>query len=117
MAGGVKRGDIWRVSGGPDYAGKPRPAIILQDDVFDATASIIVCPLTTHQVDAPLIRLAVEPSERNGLRSPSYAMIDKITSVSKKKLEHHVGKLSDEDIVRINRAIVVFLGLAGPGTR
>ena len=113
----MKRGEIWTVSGGPDYAGKPRPAIILQDDVFDATASVTVCPLTTHQVDAPLIRLAVEPSERNGLRSTSHAMIDKITTVSKKKLEQHVGKLSDEDIVRVNRALVVFLGLAGPGTR
>ena len=113
----MKRGDIWTVSGGPDYAGKPRPAIILQDDAFDATASITVCPLTTHQVDAPLIRLALEPSERNGLRSTSHAMIDKITTVSKTKLEHHIGRLSDEDIVRINGAIVVFLGLAGPGTR
>jgi mRNA interferase MazF len=113
----VKRGDIWTVSGGADYAGKPRPAIVLQDDAFDATASVTMCPLTTHQVDAPLIRLVIEPSQRNGLRSTSHAMIDKITTVSKKKLEHHVGKLSDEDIVRINRAIVVFLGLAGPGTR
>ena len=117
MAARVKRGDIWTVSGGPDYAGKPRPAIILQDHAFDGTASITLCPLTTHHVDAPLIRLAVERSERNGLRSTSHAMIDKITTVSKKKLEHRVGKLSDEDIVRINRAIVVFIGLAGPRTR
>jgi mRNA interferase MazF len=117
VADGVKRGEIWTVSGGPDYAGKPRPAIILQDDAFDATSSVTICPLTTHHVEAPLIRLPVEPSERNGLRSTSDAMIDKITTVSKKKLEYHAGKLSDEDIVRINRAIVVFLGLAGPGTR
>lgn len=68
-------------------------------------------------VEAPLIRLAVEPSERNGLCSTSDAMIDKITTVSRKKLEEHVGKLSEEDIVRVNRAIVVFLGLAGSGTR
>jgi mRNA interferase MazF len=113
----VKRGEIWTVSGGADYADKPRPAIVLQDDAFDATASITICPLTTHQVDAPLIRLVIEPSQRNGLRSTSHAMIDKITTVSKKKLEHHVGKLSDEDIVRVNRAILVFLGLASPGTR
>jgi mRNA interferase MazF len=117
VADGVKRGEIWTVSGGPDYAGKPRPAIILQDEAFDATSSVTICPLTTHHVEAPLIRLPIEPSEQNGLRSKSDAMIDKITTVSKKKLEHHVGKLSDEDIVRVNRAIVVFLGLAGPGTR
>jgi mRNA interferase MazF len=117
VADRVKRGEIWTVSGGLDYAGKRRPAIILQDDAFDATSSVTICPLTTHHVEAPLIRLALEPSQRNGLRSTSDAMIDKITTVSKKKLEHHVGRLSDEDIVRVNRAIVVFLGLAGPGTR
>ncbi len=117
MARGVKRGDIWTVAGGPDYAGKPRPAVILQDDAFDSTASVTVCPFTTHAVDAPLMRLPVEPSERNGLRAASQLMIDKITTVSKKKLETRIGRLSDEDILRVNRAVVVFLGLAGPSAR
>jgi mRNA interferase MazF len=113
----VKRGHIWTVAGGPDYAGKPRPAIILQDDAFDATASITVCPLTTQSVDAPLIRLPIEPSERNGLRATSHVMVDKITTVAKKKIEEHIGRLSDEDMVRVNRAVIVFLGLAGPAVK
>jgi mRNA interferase MazF len=113
----VKRGEVWTVAGGPDYAGKPRPAIILQDDAFDATASITICPLTTHGIDAPLIRLPIEPSDRNGLRGGSHMMVDKITTVSKTKLENRVGRLADEDIIRLNRAVVVFLGLAGPGAR
>jgi mRNA interferase MazF len=117
VAAGVRRGDIWTVAGGPDYAGKPRPAIILQDDAFDATASITICPLTTHGIDAPLMRLSIEPSERNGLRAASHVMIDKITTVSKKKLEKRIGDLAGDDIVRVNRAVVVFLGLAGPGVR
>jgi mRNA interferase MazF len=111
----VKRGEVWTVSGGPDYAGKPRPAVILQDDAFDATASVTICPFTTHSVDAPLMRLPIEPSERNGLRAASQLMVDKITTVSKRKLETRVGRLSDEDVIRLNRAILVFLGLAGPG--
>jgi mRNA interferase MazF len=97
--------------------GKPRPAVILQDDAFDATASITICPFTTHIVDAPLIRLPVEPAERNGLRAPSQLTIDKITTVSKSKLRRRVGRLSDEDVVRLNRGILVFLGLAGTGAR
>lgn len=113
----MKRGDIWAVAGGPDYAGKPRPAVFLQDDGFNASASITICPFTTHAVDAPLMRLPIEPSERNGLRAASQLMIDKITTVSRKKLDSRVGRLSDEDIVRVNRAVVVFLGLAGPGAR
>ena len=108
----MKRGDVWTVAGGPDYAGKPRPAVVLQDDAFDATASITICPFTTHTVDAPLVRLPIEPSGRNGLRGASQLMIDKITTVSKGKLQRNVGRLSDEDIVRVNRAVLVFLGLA-----
>lgn len=105
------------MAGGPDYAGKPRPAAIIQDDAFDATASITICPFTTHMATAPLLRLAVEPSERNGLRTTSELMIDKITTVSKSKLERRIGRLSDEDIVRLNRAVLVFLGMAGSSSR
>ena len=111
----MKRGEVWTVAGGPDYAGKPRPAVILQDEAFDATASITICPFTTHAVEAPLIRLPIEPSEANGLRAASQLMIDKITTVSKKKLESRIGRLSDGDVVRVNRAVLVFLGLAGRG--
>ena len=113
MAAGVKRGDVWTVAGGPDYTGKPRPAVVLQDDAFDATASVTICPFTTYAVDAPLMRLLIEPSARNGLRVASHVMIDKVTTVSRKKLESLIGRLSDEDVGRINRAVVVFLGLAG----
>ena len=113
----MKRGDVWTVAGGPDYAGKPRPAVVLQDDAFDATASITICPFTSHAIDAPMMRLPIEPSERNGLRAASQLMIDKITTVSKGKLARRVGRLSDQDIVRVNRAVVVFLGLAGPGAK
>jgi mRNA interferase MazF len=109
----VKRGEVWTVSGGPDYAGKPRPAVIVQDDAFDATASITICPFTTHAAAAPLLRLTIEPSPENGLRAVSQLMIDKVTTVSKNKLESRVGRLSVEDIVRLNRAVLVFLGLAG----
>jgi mRNA interferase MazF len=112
----VKRGEVWTVSGGPDYTGKPRPAVIVQDDAFDATGSITLCPFTTHVAPAPLLRLTIEPSEENGLRVSSQLMIDKITTVSKSKLESRVGRLSVEDIVRLNRAVLVFLGLAGPAS-
>ena len=77
----MKRGEIWTVAGGKDYAGKPRAVVIVQDDNFDATDSITVCAFTTDPTDAPLFRLPVEPTERNGLRSPSRLMVDKITTV------------------------------------
>ena len=109
----MKRAEIWTVAGGPDYAGKPRPAVILQDDAFEGTASITLCPFTTHLIDAPLIRLPVEATKQNGLSVTSHLMVDKITTVAKSKLQKRVGKLADEDIIRLNRAVLVFLGLAG----
>ena len=109
----MRRGEIWTVAGGKDYTGKPRPAVILQDDRFDATASLTVCAFTTDTTNAPLFRLLVLPSQRNGLRTPCRLMVDKITTVPKTKIGSHVGRLDDEDLVRLNRAIVVFLGLAG----
>lgn len=108
----MRRGDIWTVSGGKDYAGKPRPVVVVQDEAFDATGSITICAFTTDETDAPLFRLPVEPNERNGLHSPCRLMVDKITTVSKSKVGIRVGRLDDEDIVRLNQLVLVFLGLA-----
>ena len=101
------------MAGGQDYAGKPRPAVILQDDRFDRTSSITICAFTTDPTEAPLFRLPVAPTAGNGLRTPCQLMMDKITTVPKAKLGARIGRLDDEDVVRINRAILVFLGLAG----
>ena len=108
----MRRGDIWTVAGGKDYAGKPRPAVIVQDDSFDATDSITVCAFTTDQTDAPLFRLLVAPNEGNGLRKACRLMVDKIATVPKTKVGARVGRLNDEDILRLNQAVLVFLGLA-----
>ena len=110
----MRRGDIWTVAGGKDYAGKARPVVILQDDSFDGTESITICAFTTDDTDAPLFRLPVEPNERNGLRIPCHLMVDKVTTVPKSKVGAHIGRLDDEDILRLNRAVLVFLGLATP---
>ena len=109
----MKRAEIWTVAGGPDYVGKPRPAVIVQDDRFEGTASITVCPFTTHLVEAPLIRLAVDPTTQNGLLTVSHVMVDKITTVAKSRLQRRVGRLAKEDMIRVNRAVLVFVGLAG----
>jgi mRNA interferase MazF len=110
----VKRGEIWTVAGGGDFSNKPRPAVIVQDDRFDATNSVTICVITTDPTDAPLIRLRVDPNEANGLRASCRLMVDKITTVRRSRLGARVGRLAQADLVRLNRAIVVFLGLAAP---
>ena len=110
----MRRGDIWTIAGGKDYASKPRPVVIVQEDQFDGTRSVTVCSFTTNATEAPLFRLPVEPNERNGLRAVCRLMVDKITSVPRTKVGARVGRLDDEDILRLNQALVVFLGLAVP---
>ena len=108
----MRRGDVHTVCGGKDYAGKPRPAVIVQDDSFDATKSIAICAFTTDPTEAPLFHLRVEPNELNGLRGTCRLMVDKITTVPKAKIGARIGRLDDEDILRLNRAVLVFLGSA-----
>jgi mRNA interferase MazF len=110
----VKRGEIWTASAASGYVGKPRPVVIIQDDRFDVTASVTVCATTTDPTDAPLFRLVIEPDTSNQLRGTSRLMVDKITTVPRAKLGERIGRLGDEDMVRLARAILVFLGAAGP---
>jgi mRNA interferase MazF len=109
----VNRGEIWTAEAGSGYAGKPRPVVIVQDDRFSATDSVTICAFTTDPTDAPLLRLVVEPSPQNGLRETSSLMVDKVTTVRRSKLGERVGRLASEDMVRLERALLVFLGLAG----
>lgn len=108
----MKRGEIWTASAG-GYAGKHRPVVLIQDDRFDATGSITLCAFTSDPTEAPLFRLEIEPSAENGLSVTSRIMVDKITTVARQKLGRRIGRLSDEDLVRLNRAVLLFLGLAG----
>lgn len=108
----MKRGEIWTAAAGSGYAGKPRPVVIIQDDLFDATASVTVCAFTTDDTDAPLFRIPVDPDETTGIRQPSRLMVDTITTVPRSKLGERIGRLSDDDKARLARSVVVFLGLA-----
>jgi len=109
----VKRGEIWTASAGSGYVGKPRPVVVIQDDRFDATASVTVCAFTTDPTDAPLFRLLVEADEMTGICESSRLMLDKVTTIPRSKLGERVGQLSDDDMIKLLRALVVFLGLAG----
>lgn len=108
----MRRGEIWTVAAGSGYGGKPRPAVIVQDDRFDDTDSITVCLVTTDPTEAPLLRLRIDPSPLNGLQQTSSIMVDKIVTTRRKSLGDQLGRLGGEDLVRLGRAMVVFLGLA-----
>ena len=107
----MTRGEIWTVAGA-GHAGKPRPAVVVQEDSFDGTDSVTICVLTTDPTEAPIFRLRVDPDQRNGLQSTSRIMVDKVTTVPRTRMGRRIGRLGEEEIVRLNRALMVFLGLA-----
>ena len=109
----MKRGELWVVAGGGDYTGKPRPVAIVQDDRFEHAASVTVCALTSDPAHAPLFRVPLTPSDENGLHEPCRVMVDKITTVRRERLSRRIGSLSAADMRRIDRAMLVFLGIAG----
>ena len=108
----MTRGEIFTAAARGAYTGKPRPVVVVQDDRFDATASVTVCPFTSNPVDAPLVRIRIEPSDNNGLDQPSSLMVDKITTVPRSGLGERLGRLRDDELVQLNRSLTVFLGLA-----
>jgi len=108
----LKRGDVYIAAARGAYTGKPRPAVIVQEDRFDATASVTVCPVTTSAVEAPLTRISIEPSTLNGLDQPSRLMVDKVTTVPRASLGERLGRLRDRDLMALNRGLIVFLGLS-----
>jgi mRNA interferase MazF len=108
----VKRGEIWTIAGGAGYAGKPRPAVIVQSDDFDATPSITICPLSSTPVENVYARFPVSPSQSNGLEVHSYVMVDKVSTIPRSKVGRFVGQLDAKDISLLNQRVALFLGLA-----
>jgi mRNA interferase MazF len=109
----VRRGELVTVALPGDY-GKPRPAVVVQADLFNEThASVTVAPVTSTLVNAPLFRLAVEPSAQNGLRALSQVIVDKLTSVRRERIGATIGALEPDTLARVNRALALWLGIAG----
>lgn len=107
----ARRGDIVLVAGGV-YASKPRPAVIVQDDLFEGTDCITVHPFTTSDVSAPLLRMPIPANDATGIDSPSFAMIDKVTTVRRSSAGEVIGRLDSMQMVELERRLLVFLGLA-----
>jgi mRNA interferase MazF len=106
----VRRGEIWTAAGGV-YATKPRPVLIIQDDHFAGTDSVTVIPMTTTAIEAPLLRIPVDPTPANGLEQPSQIMIDKVTTTRRSSVQKRLGTLGAAELVRVERSLLVFLGM------
>ena len=107
----MKRGDMVTVALQGDL-GKPRPALVIQSDLFGVHLSVTILPVTSDLGATPLFRIAVKPTPENGLNTPSQVMVDKSQSVIRDKVGTVVGHLDDSALLAVNRALAVFLGLA-----
>jgi mRNA interferase MazF len=107
----LRRGDLVVVTAQGDY-GKPRPALIIQSDLFREIQSVVVLLLTSHAAtDAPLFRIAIVPSVENGLRLPSSVMVDKMVTLPRERVGDRIGTVEAAVLSQINVALVLFLGL------
>lgn len=108
----MRRGDLVTVALPGDF-GKPRPALVVQADLFNSThASVTVLPITSAAVDAPLFRIALEPDAGNGLKARSQVMVDKIFSVRTERIGKPIGRVGDDTMIAVGRALAVWLGIA-----
>lgn len=107
----MKRGDLVTVALQGDL-GKPRPALVMQSDLFSDHPSVAVLPVTSTLQDAPLFRIDIEPDASNGLRQPSQVMADKMQAVPRARVGPVIGRVDDATMLTVNRALAVFLGLA-----
>ena len=107
----MKRGDVVTIALQGDY-GKPRPALVIQSDLFDAHPSVTILPITSELRDTPLFRIDVEPNDANGLRKKSQVMVDKAQTVTRGKVGKTCGHLDDQTMLAVNRLLALFLGFA-----
>lgn len=107
----MKRGDLVTVSA-PGAYGKPRPAVVIQSDWLTLTDSVLVALLTSALFKAPLYRLAIEPSDLNGLKAPSQIMIDKIVAIPREKCGRVIGRLNESERIALNHMLAVVVGIA-----
>ena len=105
----MKRGDLVTIALPGDF-GKPRPALIIQSDLFDQIPTVTVMLISGTPQDTPLLRLSIEPDGENGLRKPSQIMVDKVMTMRRDKVGAPFGKLNAETMVSVNRLLAVFLG-------
>jgi mRNA interferase MazF len=107
---GLRRGDLVSIALQGDY-GKPRPALVVQSDLFAEHPSVTILPVTSELRDTPLFRVLIEPTETNGLRKSSQVMVDKVQTISQEKLGEIFGRVTEEDMLAVSRALAVFLGV------
>ncbi len=107
----MRRGDLVTIALQGDY-GKPRPALVIQSDLFDEHPSVTVLPVTSELRETPLFRIIVQPNTGNGLQKPSQIMVDKTQTIPREKIGNTFGRLDDESLLAVNRALAVFLGFA-----
>ena len=107
----LERGEVVVCVLNGDY-GKPRPAVIIQSNLFNSThGSITVCPITSHLVEAPLFRLLISPAPDNGLKEVSQVMVDKIHSIQREKIRQKIGKLNQQQMNYLDKALKMWLNL------
>lgn len=107
----MRRGDLVTVAAPGDY-GKPRPALVIQSELFEEMPSVTLCLVTSTLRNAPIFRMTVDPSPENGLERISQIQVDKTMTVARDRVRQTIGRLDNATLLKVNRSLAVFLGIA-----
>ena len=107
----MRRGDVVTVAAPGDY-GKPRPAVVIQSDLFDELPSVTLCLVTSTLRETPIFRITVEPSPENGLQRISQVQVDKMLTVARERIGGVIGRLDDATMLKVTRSLAAFIGIA-----
>ena len=107
----MRRGDLVTVAA-PGDTGKPRPALIIQSDLFEELPSVTLCLVTSELRHAPIFRITVDPSPDSGLRRVSQIQVDKVMTVARERIGGGIGRPDGATMLKVNRSLAVFIGIA-----
>ncbi len=106
----MRRGDIIIVAP-PSEFGKPRPAVVIQADLAMDGETVTFLPITSDLEHFVKIRVPLMPDPMNGLRKPSEVMIERIQTMSLRRIGGIIGQIDRKTMNAVESALMVHLGL------
>lgn len=108
----IARGDLFIAAERGVTTTKPRPVLIIQNEISLPThPTLTVCLLTTTLRGESLIRLPITPSPQNGLDEASEVQIDRVFSFQRDSLDKRIGTLSQDQMELVDEALRRWLSL------
>lgn len=113
----VRRGEIYYAELNPvvgSEQGGTRPVLVVQNDIGNQYSPTTIVVAITSQISKGKLPTHVEiRSERSGLERDSVILTEQVRTIDKTRLKKRISMLDDEDLMKVNVALEISLGLTG----